>query len=199
MARWCLRAGGALLLSVAGALGVAAQTLGVGQNLPTGAITPLQAVPPRQTLPSAEHLLGLIRTTIIAIDQANKTGNYTVLRDLSAPDFRNANDSSRLGLIFQVLREKAIDFVPLLQIPPEVIEAPGIDRQGLLRLAGFFPTEPLRVNFDLSFQSVEGRWRPYTISVYLAQVEAAVLAPTLKRSSKPPTKAAPSQVKTQLP
>ena len=56
---------------------------------------------------------------------------------------------------------------------------------GLLRLTGFFPTQPLRVNFDLSFQLWENRWRPYTISVYLARLEAKLEAPALTRHEKP--------------
>ncbi len=132
---------------------------------------------PQLVMPPAENLLDLIRLTIVALNQANQTGNYTVLRDLSAPDFRNANDASRLGLIFQVLREQAIDLTPLLHISPEVSETPAIGNEGLLRLAGFFPTHPLRVNFDLSFQYFESRWRPYTISVYLARLEAELQAP----------------------
>lgn len=184
---WCVRGCWMVLLCATSTNPLAAQTLGLGQHLPTGSIAPVhEQVVPRVALPPPEHMLGLIRTTIIAIDQANKTGNYTVLRDLSAPDFSKANDASRLALIFQVLREKGIDFSPLLQIPPEVSETPVIDGQGLLRLAGFFPTEPLRVNFDLSFQAFEGRWRPYTISVYLAHVEAQQLAPVLTRKISPP-------------
>ena len=159
---------------------LAAQGLSLGQNLP---LAPAQVEPvaPQVAMPPADAMLGLIRTTVIALNQANQTGNYTVLRDLSAPDFRNANDASRLSLIFQVLREKAIDFTPLLQISPEVSDAPAITEQGLLRLVGFFPTEPLRVNFDMSFQAFQGRWRPYAISVFLAQVEAQQLAPALTK------------------
>ena len=140
------------------------------------ALAPAQ---PAIAMPAPDEMLGLIRTTIIALNQANQTGNYTVLRDLAAPDFRNANDASRLGIIFQVLREQSIDLSPLLQISPEVSETPAISGQGLLRLAGFFPTQPLRVNFDMSFQLVEGHWRPYTISVYLARLEAQLQAPAL--------------------
>ena len=84
-----------------------------------------------------------------------------------------------------MLREQAIDLTPLLQIPPEVTETPAITQQGLLRLAGFFPTQPLRVNFDLSFQMSENRWRPYTISVYMARVEAELKAPALTVQSPP--------------
>ncbi len=140
---------------------------------------PVQMPAPVLAMPPAEDLLDLIRLTIVALNQANQTGNYTVLRDLSAPDFRKANDASRLGLIFQVLREQAIDLTPLLHVSPEVSETPVISRQGLLRLAGFFPTHPLRVNFDLSFQYIDNRWRPYTISVYLARLEAELKAPAV--------------------
>lgn len=171
---------------------------GAGQKLPqqlqTGTITPAEAPLPRVALPPPEHMLGLIRTTIIAVNQANQTGNYTVLRDLGSADFRNANDASRLATIFQMLREQRIDFTPLLQIPPEVSETPSVDGQGMLHLVGFFPTEPLRVNFDMSFQTEAGRWRPYTISVYLARVEAQLQAPVLTRQAAPkPPAVAPAR------
>lgn len=184
--------------------GASAQTRNFAENLPSNlttksipapakvalkpALTPPQAaavapVQPPLAMPAPEDLLGLIRTTIIALNQANQTGNYTVLRDLAAPDFRNANDASRLGVIFQVLREQAIDLSPLLQISPEVSETPAFNAQGLLRLAGFFPTQPLRVNFDMSFQLIESHWRPYTISVFMARVEAQLQAPALTVST----------------
>jgi hypothetical protein len=194
MGRRVLRACWIGIFLVLGSSGLAAQTLGVGQKLQTGAIGPAAApLAPRVALPPPDVMLALIRTTVIAVNQANQTGNYTVLRDLGATDFRNGNDASRLAAIFQVLREQGIDFTPLLQIPPEVSETPSIDAQGLLHLVGFFPTEPLRVNFNMSFQAEKGRWRPYTISVYLARVEAQVQAPTLTRqaASKPVAVAQP--------
>jgi hypothetical protein len=199
MKRFVLRLCWAGLLIALGSSGLAAQAIGVGQRLPqptpqhvqTGSLSPANA-PAAVPLPPADVMLGLIRTTVIAVNQANQTGNYTVLRDLGAPDFRIANDASRLAAIFQGLREHGIDFTPLLQIPPEVSEAPSIDGQGLLHLAGFFPTEPLRVNFNMQFQSEKGRWKPYTISVYLARVEAQAQAPVLTKQAvaRPATAAA---------
>ena len=155
-----------------------AQSLNAGKNLAAapqaakpGKLEPTRAPVPQAVLPAlppAEDLLGLIRTTLVALNQANQTGNYTVLRDLAAPDFRNLNDASKLGAIFQVLREQAVDLTPLLLISPEVSRPPAINQNGLLSLVGFFPTQPLRVNFDLSFQNSGNAWRPYGISVFLA-------------------------------
>ena len=163
---------------------VQAQSMAVGKGVPTtapaaspGKLEPELAIAPQIALPPAEDLLGLIRATLIALNQANQTGNYTVLRDLAAPDFRNLNDASRLGAIFQVLREQAVDLTPLLRIPPEVSRAPTIDANGFLSLVGFFPTQPLRVNFDLSFQMSGNVWRPYGISVFLAPPPAPAPLP----------------------
>ena len=142
-----------------------------GQTLQKPPVRKLELVapsPPLPALPSPEDMLGLIRSTLIALNQANQTGNYTVLRDLAAPDFRNGNDASRLGAIFQVLRAQSVDLTPLLRISPEVSKAPSIDQRGLLSLVGYFPTQPLRVNFDLAFELSGDIWRAYSISVFLA-------------------------------
>ncbi len=46
-----------------------------------------QAQAPKPAQIDRNGVLILIRSALLALDQANKTGNYTVLRDLGAPDF----------------------------------------------------------------------------------------------------------------
>jgi len=53
-------------------------------------------------------VLILIRETMLALDQANKTGNYTVLRDLGSPAFQQ-NNAARLGEIFASERRDNLD------------------------------------------------------------------------------------------
>ena len=43
---------------------------------------------PKVAIPSGPKLRMLIYTTLIALNQANLTGNYSVVRDLAAPGFR---------------------------------------------------------------------------------------------------------------
>jgi hypothetical protein len=63
---------------------------------------PKQSQPQAQALKPAQidrnGVLILIRQTLLALDQANKTGNYTVLRDLGSPDFQ-ANTAAGLAEI----------------------------------------------------------------------------------------------------
>jgi hypothetical protein len=51
-----------------------------------------------------------------------------------------------------------------------------IEANGLMHVAGFFPSVPTQVNFDLSFAPVNGQWRLFGISVSIGQ--SAPAAPT---------------------
>jgi hypothetical protein len=49
-----------------------------------------QGPQPRLGMPSDARLIVMITTALIALDQANATGNYTVLYQLGAPSFQQA-------------------------------------------------------------------------------------------------------------
>jgi hypothetical protein len=127
-------------------------------------------------LPDPYKLNMLIRSSIIALNQANQTGNYTVLQDLAAPAFRATNDSARLGQIFAPLRQRNLDLSPILFFTPKLSRDPHFTPQGVLRLTGFFPTAPERVNFDLYFQSVEDEWRIFGIGVTTSPADVTAAA-----------------------
>lgn len=100
----------------------------------------------------------LIRSTLTALDQANKTGNYTVLRDLGSPAFRAANSSARLGQIFAKLRGRNTSIAPIVVLQPKFLSPAKVNQTGQLRLNGFFPSQPLAVFFDLRFEVVGNHW-----------------------------------------
>jgi hypothetical protein len=109
-------------------------------------------------------VLMLVRSTILALDQANKTGNYTVLRDLGAPGFQ-VNNAAKLAEIFASQRNDKLDLSGVAVIDPQLTVLPEIEANGLMRMAGFFPSVPSQVNFDLLFAPVDGQWRLFGISV----------------------------------
>jgi len=60
-------------------------------------------------IPDPYKLNMLIRTTLIALNHANRTGNYTVLRDLSAPAFARTNHAAEaFSESSQALRAAAV-------------------------------------------------------------------------------------------
>lgn len=128
-------------------------------------------------------MLILVRSTLLALDQANKTGNYTVLRDIGAPGFQN-NSAARLGEIFAKLRNDNLDLSGVAVIDPQLSLLPQIEANGLMHMAGFFPSVPTQVNFDLAFAPVNGQWRLFAISVSIGQMAPA--APTAPETPDPP-------------
>lgn len=116
-------------------------------------------------IPDEFKLNMLIRSMIIAVNQANKTGNYTVLRDLGSPKFKAANSADRLSSIFASLRKTRFDLSPILFFTPKLIRLPAIQEDGMLRVTGFFDTRPQLVTFDFLFESVDGEWMLYGIDI----------------------------------
>lgn len=144
-------------------------------------------------IPGAYQLNLLIRTTLIALNQANQTGNYTVLRDLAAPSFQRANTSAQLGEIFSILRKRNLDLSPIMFMEPKLIRPPKIDEAGMLRLSGFIPSEPEQVLFDMLFQQIDNRWQLFglTVDVRPPAAASATAEPTPKGTPSPPQKKPP--------
>jgi hypothetical protein len=121
---------------------------------------------PQQTLPvSLEQALFLIRSTLLTLNDANRSGNYSVMRDLAAPDFQARNTAADLAQIFSDLRRRNFDLYGVALLAPQLTAAPALDADNRLHLTGFFPTRPQQINFDLSFQVAGGHWRLFGIAI----------------------------------
>lgn len=107
----------------------------------------------------------LVRTSLVALHQANVTGNYSVLRDLAAPGFRDRLTAADLAGIFASLRAANIDLGAVVVLEPVLAEAPAVDDNGMLRIMGTFETRPAPVRFELMYDHVDGAWRLFGIAV----------------------------------
>jgi hypothetical protein len=121
----------------------------------------------RIAVPPAEVMLVLLRTSLLALDHANKTNDYSVLRALGAPELQKLS-SEQLSRTFSGLRAANIDLSPVAVTTPQVLEPPQITPQGLLKLLGYFPTRPLQIQFEILFQPVDGHWRVFGLTVRAA-------------------------------
>ncbi len=159
----------------------------------------VQAPVPNIAVPQAEVLLILIRSALIALDHANKTGNYSVLRELGGPALQ-AYSSGQLATLFANLRNQNVDLLAVAVITPQLTKQPTISAQGHLVLAGVFPTKPHSIAFDIVYQPVQGQWRLFGMNVSVTAVSAeaapAVAPPQPTAQPEPtPPKPAPSALK----
>jgi hypothetical protein len=136
--------------------------------------------PPKPFSIDKNSALILIRTTLVAVQQANQTGNYSVLYTMSAPGFQKVNSPERLSQIFGPLRAKNFDLSGVVVLEPQLLVMPEVFSNGVMRMAGFFPSVPMQVYFDLQFMPVQGQWRLVAISVDVGNSTPA--APSVVRS-----------------
>lgn len=115
-------------------------------------------------VPDALTVAKLVWSTMAAVDQANATGNYSVLRDLGAPSFQANNNAATLAGIFQTIRNQRLDLSNTLLVTPTFDIGPQIEN-GLLRMRGIFPLRPTGIAFDLLYQPVAGRWALFGIAL----------------------------------
>lgn len=125
----------------------------------------------------------LIKSTIMALQHANQTGNYSVLRDLGSPVFRERFDQASLTAIFADLRRRGVNLSLIMQLPPNLTKQPEITEGNELRLIGNFPTQPLQVQFEMLFLQLDGVWRLNGLSVDAVPVQAAAIAPANPQAS----------------
>ena len=175
---WPVRFRGATALAA-----VAVLMLVLAEGLPFGVAADLAAV--NQTELRNSTII-LAKNTLIAVNQGNLTGNYTVLRDLSSPGFRERNSAADLAAIFENLRKQKIDLSPIVLIDP-VLAKPKLSDEGLLLLKGYFPSEPVRINFELMYlKAGSGGWMIHGVSINAAKAEEIAANKTEPATPPPP-------------
>ena len=109
--------------------------------------------------------VALIRDALTAVNQANLTGNYTVLRDYASRPFHASNTATDLAALMQRVRTERLNLLPVLTTDPVIDRSDvSLDRR-IIRLSGRFPVSPRPITFDLEFLNEDGIWRIYGLSV----------------------------------
>jgi len=127
----------------------------------TAGLPPPSSVPVPDTL----EVNKLVWSTMAAVDHANQAGNYSVLRDLSAPGFQIMNDAAKLTEIFASLRQSRIDLSNTLLLAPTYTSPPSVPEAGVLHLRGYFALRPTAIAFDLYYQWNQGKWKLFGVNI----------------------------------
>ena len=132
---------------------------------PLGIFTPpVQAQQSAPAMPDASALNALLWSTMAAVDHANKTGNYSVLRDLGTRGFQANNNAATLAAAFVQLRQQRVDLSDTLLVAPTHEFAPAMIQPGVIRMRGRFNLRPTAIGYDLIYQWDQG-WRLHAVSI----------------------------------
>ena len=116
-------------------------------------------------VPTDRALEALVKATLLTFNDANVTGNYEVFHAKLSKPFREQFSVERLARRFQDFNKKHIDFDIIAALKPAYDPSPAVDGDGKLLVKGYFPTEPLRVYFNLEFIPSDGEWKLISINV----------------------------------
>jgi hypothetical protein len=118
-----------------------------------------------QALPTPSEQEVLVKTTLLTFNDANVTGNYTVLNAKLSKPFRDQFDAEKLKAGFKDFVDKHIDFDVIAAKPIVPTGDAQIDGNGVLLLDGHFDTTPNKVKYQLKFIRSEGKWKALAIKV----------------------------------
>lgn len=130
-------------------------------SLALSAFVPAQAA----TVPSDDEQEILIRTTLMTFNDANLTGNYSVLYDKSAKVFRDQMSAEKLSMGFKVFRDKKINLESVVIEEIDSTSKPKVDSDGVLQLKGKFKDDDKQIRYDLKFVQEGEVWKMIGINV----------------------------------
>ncbi|WBY17798.1 hypothetical protein PF049_06575 [Erythrobacteraceae bacterium WH01K] len=125
----------------------------------------VDAPPAIRPVPGQLELSQLIWATMITVENANRTGNYSVLRQSGSQAFQIGYAPAQLAQVFSGLRSTGVDLSTTLLVPPTYTEAPQVLKDGVFRVQGLFQLRPRAIGFDLYYQWEQGLWKIYGIDI----------------------------------
>ena len=118
-----------------------------------------------QSLPNPTMQEILVKASLLTFNDANVTGNYSVLHAKLSKPFRDQFDAAKLKQTFKPFADQHIDFDLIAAKPIVPTTEAQINSNGVLMLRGYFDTKPSRVSYELDFIRSEGEWKLSNINV----------------------------------
>lgn len=156
----------------------------------TAPAPPRNLPPPKQPvvgadLPPSDVLENMVRSVLIAVNQANFTGNYSVLYALGTRELQTQMKPEDLAKSFEILRKKSVDLTLVLSSPVRFSTPPAVGKDGMLELVGSVPAKPHQIDFTIVYFPVAGYWRidAMTVSAVTKDAEGAAVPPPVSAAS----------------
>ena len=122
-------------------------------------------------IPSALQQEILIKASLLTLNDANVTGNYTVLHAKLGKQFRDQITPDKLKQAFKSFADQKVDWDLIAARTPVATSEAKIDNRGALILRGYFDTKPSRLTYELDFMISEREWKPIMLNVKLKSPE----------------------------
>ena len=109
-------------------------------------------------LPSDDEQEILIKTTLMTFNDANMTGNYSVLHAKSSRQLQDQISVEKLTAAFQKFRDMRLNIESVVS-DEIVLTKSKTNSDGVLELVGMFKDDDKKIQYDLKFVKNDGVWR----------------------------------------
>jgi hypothetical protein len=116
-------------------------------------------------IPSEEALAEIINETVGLLGEGINKNDFTDFYRHISKLWQSQTDESSLKKAFDEFISKKIDLTIVHGETPVVSEPPYIDQDGILRLKGYYATQPYIVQFELGYLYEHPRWKLIAINV----------------------------------
>ena len=116
-------------------------------------------------LPTDDEQDVLVRTTLMTFNDANMTGNYSVLLAKASKQFQEQMTPEKLAAAFESFRSKGLFFESIVTDDYESQQKAKLDSEGALVLAGEFKNDEVQVKYKLRFAQNNNVWKVIGIDV----------------------------------
>jgi hypothetical protein len=130
-----------------------------------GALLLIAPATAEDKVPSTQFQEMLVKSALLTLNDANITGNYTVLHAKMAAPSREQLSVDRLKQAFKGFADQKIFWGAVATMPPIATSETKIDARGALILRGYFDAKPNRLIYELDFLPSEGEWKPIKLNV----------------------------------
>jgi hypothetical protein len=118
-----------------------------------------------QNIPSEARQETIIKSSLLTFNDANLSGDYTVMNALGSKPFRETVSPQQLKEAFKVFSEKQLDISAVVSAKPVVTRPTVVNSDGVMITEGYFDTPNMRVSYTLKHLLSDGKWKLLGVNV----------------------------------
>jgi hypothetical protein len=127
-------------------------------------------------VPPEAELARMVTETLLDFNQAVQEGDFTAFYGKLSDVWKRQTTPQQLQTIFHEFLEQRIDIGPIRDLMPQIAPSAVVNDNGVLVVAGKYPTQPSQVRFELQYTRERDRWKLMSISLGVGNDDVPVAA-----------------------
>jgi hypothetical protein len=123
-------------------------------------------------VPPKAELERIATGTLLEFNHAVQARDFTDFYGVLSDVWKEQTTPQQLQMTFREFLDKNVDIGTIQEVKPQLARPAAVSDQGILAIAGEYPSQPRPVQFELEYTRERGAWRLMGISVNVGRGEA---------------------------